>query len=118
MAYVRWSSDDFQSDVYVYEHVNGGWCTHVAEARYVFNEPLPPPVQGDGVDAFVKRHLLVMKMIDKSTMMPIDLPHAGEIFGDPTPNACAARLEMLRKIGYHVPQFAIDALREKGADCD
>ncbi len=33
MSYCRWSSDDGQCDVYVYEDVAGGWTTHVASRR-------------------------------------------------------------------------------------
>ena len=36
MSYCRWSSDDFQCDVYVYESVAGGFVTHVAANRVVF----------------------------------------------------------------------------------
>ena len=37
MSYCRWSSDDFQSDVYVYEDCRGPWVVHVAGRRHVIS---------------------------------------------------------------------------------
>jgi hypothetical protein len=48
MSYCRWSSNDFQCDVYVYEDVAGGWTTHVACNRVVYSEPLR---EEDGLDS-------------------------------------------------------------------
>lgn len=47
---------------------------------------------------------------------PIGLPHDGEDFDDDTPDECADRLEHLRALGYRVPQYAIDALREEAKE--
>jgi len=49
---------------------------------------------------------------------PIDLPHAGENFVDETPGKCATRLFYLRKIGYMVPQYAIDELHAEQDEMD
>lgn len=40
MSYCRWSSMNWQCDVYVYEDVSGGWTTHVAGSRRLFG-PIP-----------------------------------------------------------------------------
>lgn len=118
MSYCRWSSDDFQCDVYVYEDVSGGFTTHVAGNRLVYANPLPPevPLDRDHFGAWMERHQAVMKMADEATRVEISLPHAGESFNDPTAAACADRLESLRELGYVVPQYAIDALREEAAE--
>ena len=34
-------------------------------------------------------------------------------YNDETPGDCANRLEYLRELGYKVPQYAVDALREE-----
>jgi hypothetical protein len=116
MSYCRWSSDDFQCDVYVYEHVHGGWTTYVAGRRCVLAEPLPAPVSlQDDPDAWFARRKRVMEMVDAAELVDIGLPHDGESFSDLTPNDCADRLEGLRAMGYVVPQYAIDALREEAA---
>ena len=117
MSYCRWSSDDYQSDVYVYEHCDGFWATHVAGRRYVFTGPLPPPLpSGASSDEWLARHRIVSAMLDSETMQDIGLPHDEETFNDPTPAACADRLESLRALGYRVPQYAIDELRAEAAE--
>jgi hypothetical protein len=121
VSYCRWSSDDFQSDVYVYEDVRGGWTTHVANRRVAYLEPLPPPVEtvrGDTAspDAWLERHQIVTAMRDAAELVPIGLPHDGDNFNDGTPGECADRLESLRALGYNVPQYAIDTLREEAAE--
>ena len=118
MSYCRWSSDDFQCDVYVYGDVYGGWCTHVAGNRPVFKTALPEPVTWNPDDdasmrAYFERHQVVTGMIRDATRVPIGLPHDGATFDDPTPGACADTLQMLRASGYQVPQYAIDELREE-----
>ena len=109
MSYVRWSSDDFQSDVYCYEDVNGGFTTHIASNRVVFKSPLPPPLpwppEGDAAwAAWWKRHEKVGRMVEKANRVPIGLPHDGETFNDPTEEAMYARLRELAAMGYHVPE--------------
>lgn len=117
MSYCRWSSDDFQSDVYVYESCYGGYATHVAGIRYVFAEPLPSVLSyHDDPTAWFARHEAVSEMIEKAGRRPIGLPHDNETFNDETPGECADRLEKLRALGYNVPQFAIDTLREEAAE--
>ena len=51
MSYCRFSSDDWQCDVYVYADVAGGWTTHVAAVRFVFDKELPPPVENPDGDS-------------------------------------------------------------------
>jgi len=121
VSYCRWSSNDFQCDVYVYEDVGGGFTTHVAGSRYVFSEPLPPRVEwvvGDAANnaAFFAREQKVSAMVDAATSRPIGLPHDGESFNDGDAGACADRLESLLALGYNVPQCAIDTLREEAAE--
>lgn len=113
MSYCRWSSDDFQCDVYVYEDCCGGWTTHVAEKRRIPVEKFPKEVSMSNIKKWIKRNEKVNKIIDKSPLVKIGLPYDGETFNDPTPRDCANRLIELREIGYNVPQYAIDALLEE-----
>ena len=112
MSYARFSSDDWRSDVYVYESVGGGWVTHVAANRVVPCEPLPEPVEytPENVEAWFRRHHAVTEIIGRSERVFIDLPYAGEDFRDDSPGECADRLVSLAAIGYHVPEGTIDAL--------
>ncbi len=119
MSYCRFSSNDFQCDVYVYADVTGGFTTHVAGNRVVFGGELPEVVTlEDGAHAarWYARHKQVMEMVETAERETIKLPHAGETFSDPDACACADRLESLRGLGYRVPQYAIDALRQEDRD--
>lgn len=123
MSYCRWSTDDFQCDVYVYEDACGGWRTHVAGNRVVYKEPLPPMVEFDPNDdteweAWLVRHKTVSRMVDEADRVPIGLPHAGETFSDDTPGECADRLGMLRALGYVVPEDVVTALRQEQGELD
>lgn len=115
MSYCRWSSDDFQCDVYVYEDCSGGWTTHVASRRHVFKEPIPPEVPFDKEHqaAWFDRHRKIMKMCDSAEMHGIGLKFDGKTFNHETPSDCAGWLKELREAGYNVPQYAIDALLEE-----
>lgn len=118
VSYCRWSSDDYLSDVYVYEDCYGGWTTHVAGSKRIYTEPLPPVVEwGPREDqqlAYMRRFSEVGDWPHE--LVPIGLPHDGKTYNDDTPGECASRLVTLRAIGYKVPQYAIDALREESAD--
>lgn len=111
MSYCRWSSDDYRCDVYVYESADG-FMTHVASNRVLPCRPLPPAELNPSVMDWIARHEMVTEIISSSIHADITLDHAGETFTDATPGDCADRLEELRSIGYHVPQYAIDELRE------
>lgn len=115
MSYCRFSSNDFQCDVYVYEDVTGGFTTHVAANRLVYSDPLPPRVDFDEsrIAEWIARQQQVSKMIEEAHRVHIGLPHDGESFNDSDAASCADRLEQLRALGYIVPQYAIDTLREE-----
>jgi hypothetical protein len=143
VSYCRFSSDNWRSDVYVYEHVAGGWTTHVAGMKRAL-PPIPDfplsrmPRFGAQLAKGMRRptypsrwhevaahcafriygiwHHVHMWSVDVIPLKPIGLPHDGESFSDETATACADRLEALRAIGYHVPQYAIDALRDEAKD--
>ncbi|MBQ4855680.1 hypothetical protein IMW82_13465 [Rhodanobacter sp. B2A1Ga4] len=115
MSYCRFSCNQYQSDAYVYAGLGGGFVTHVAARRYVFDHPLPAPVPFDGenIDAYVKYAAELQSRVDTATFVPIDLPHAGATFDDADAGACVKRLLSLRELGYRVPQDAIDSLLEE-----
>jgi hypothetical protein len=56
-------------------------------------------------------HRLHMWDLGRIPMVTIDLPHAGETFEEATCGDAATRLLELRKLGYNVPQYAIDQLQ-------
>ena len=42
MAYCRWSSMNWRCDIYCYQHVDGGYTTHVASNRVLGDIPAEP----------------------------------------------------------------------------
>ena len=44
MSYCRWSTDDMQCDLYIYDHCDGYISVNVATRRRVPKKPLPPQV--------------------------------------------------------------------------
>ena len=114
MSYCRWSSDNYGCDVYVYASISRDWVTHVAGNRVVGDVPKLPKYSRDN-DAWFEAHKKQTKFLSTAQRVPIGLPHDGRTFDDPSPGACADRLESLRALGYQVPQHAIDALREECA---
>jgi hypothetical protein len=113
MSYCRWSSDDFQCDVYVYEDCDSGFTTHVAGYKRIFKEPIPPDVPLEKSNQWLERYGKVMKIVDEAELVAIGLPCDSESYNDDTASECADRLESLRAMGYRVPQYAIDALRSE-----
>lgn len=111
MSYCRFSSDDFCCDVYVFEDVSGGYTTYVAANRVDFKEALPSKLSYDNPDYF-NRELQVLKMVHESEKLPINLPFAGEHFHDASAQECIGTLEMLKKTGYRVPDYAIESLAD------
>jgi len=119
MSYCRWSSNDFQCDVYVYEHVGGYWVIHIAENRTVFKDPIPPKIDPvKDVNGWIKREKLVTEMSHRSKREKIGLPYDGETFYESNQLDTANRLKELKKIGYMVPDYAIEELENEAKEIE
>lgn len=116
MSYCRWSSDDWTCDVYVYEG-SCGFVIHVAGNRVCGDIPRTPELTTDpaSIEAYVAAHQAQMKFLETCQRQPIGLPFAGESLSAESAGECADELEKLRTLGYNVPQYAIDNLREEQA---
>lgn len=122
MSYCRWSSDQFRSDIYCYES-NHGFVIHVAANRLVSDQPRPE-CQASNVSIDDPRWVelsmndwsAICAWADAARPEPITLEHAGEQFVEATAGECADRLRQLRELGYHVPQYALDALDEEAGE--
>lgn len=115
MSYCRFSSDDFQSDLYCYEDCAGGFTTHVAGIRYVFKEPLPPVIilNDANMKEWWERHQKVQSMIDEADRVPIGLPYDAETFNDPDLQSFLDRILYLKSLGYRVPEGVIETIKEE-----
>lgn len=120
MSYCRWSSDDYKSDVYSYEHCAGYYATHVASNRLV--APLPEVdmslLVGENAnpDEWTRQYKAQHEEFERIGREPIGLPYDGETFEDRTLGEFLNTLLMLRGVGYHVPEYALDRVREEIAE--
>lgn len=114
MAYCRFSSDNWKSDLYIWMGFSGVEVV-VAHSRYIFNANYPMP-SFDPIDeefdykAYNELYALAMKHKDTQQ---IDLPMAGEFFSFDTGEEAAELLTELQQLGYHVPDGVIEELRDE-----
>ena len=119
MAYCRFSSNGWRSDVYVYASVYGGWQIHVACRRLVHPSgelcPLWPndPHTREDLRDYVHAE---RKWRNEATYIDINGPMDGESYVCESPKACADKLEEISTAGYHVPDWVIPALRAEAEE--
>ena len=94
----RWTGANWNSGTRNFEYPSR-WRKHVANVWFRFAAWWQTYIHGGSI-----------KLIP---MRSIGLPMDGETFNDATAEACASLLEALRALGYRVPQYAIDSLREE-----
>lgn len=130
MSYCRWSSDDYQCDVYVWADVAGGYRTEVAGRRHSWLVPLPPvrtlpigeagsPERTAWANEWVTRSSAVSALMDDESnweWLDLPTPEGGNSYWHDTPAEAADNLERLRAEGFNVPQSAIDGLRAEMHD--
>lgn len=117
MSYCRFSSDGFQSDVYVYES-DSGFVISIAQFS-LSNDWTYPSLFANAPtdeDEFLVHATAVLQKqkewMRTATRTKIERLHAGDTFTIHDRKGAADRLLYLRGLGYHVPQCAIDGLLE------
>lgn len=115
MSYCRWSTDDYQCDLYVFDDVNGGVTVHVAKTKPVYKEPLPKPLPllHDTVGDYLERYRKVSAMLEEADVVPIGLPHDGESYYGMSHGEAADLCESLIGLGYRAPSDLPKWLRGK-----
>jgi len=109
MSYCRWSSDNWDCDLYCYES-NEGFVTHVAANRVVGEIPFVPHLLSVDPDAYHKAHNAQMEFLDTAERKVIRLPYNGQTFVDDTLEDFLERVKHLKETGYHVPDFVIESI--------
>ena len=115
MSYCRFSGDNWKSDVYCYESKDG-FELHVAGMRHSGN--IPPLLEWGAVSTeqwFIRYHEQA-DAVSAAELVPIGGPHDGESFLYPTLDDLYNALLELRFDGYHVPDFALEAIKEEMAE--
>lgn len=129
MSYARFSSDDFRSDVYAYESVYGGISIHVAGNRVrgwiprTFHIPIQWVIESHhsklkdlryrmAVRLYVLTYRIQSWYLSVAPRKFYSGAYAGEtVYCDSHEEAIDA-LKMLKRLGYRVPQHAIDRIHE------
>ncbi len=115
MSYCRWSSDNWKSDIYCYEGVDDKIHIHVAaskregvpEANYDPNEP---------IEIYMEKLKVQSDYLKNCLLVPIGLELDGESFECFNKQEALGLLLHVRSRGYHVPEFAIECLKEEIED--
>jgi hypothetical protein len=119
MSYCRFSTDDYQCDLYIYADCAGGYTTHVAGSRYVGDTPIPEIPEGWFKLPAAQREALWDAQADwikTARLEPINLPHAGESFFSLDADQTVERVKELRRLGYNFPDFVLSALEDEARD--
>lgn len=117
MAYCRWSSDNWNCDLYCYEDVSGGFTIHIAGRRRIGE--IPSDRWEDfmsgriGAEEFAKLHREQLDVADNLPLIHIDLPHAGECFNEASLEEFKNRLLYLRGLGYNFPDHVLDQIDQE-----
>lgn len=115
MSICRWSDDDYQCSLYIYESEDW-YVIHVAKRKPIYKEELPPRVDTGNLDDILKRQKKVWKMHDRAEFVPIGLPYDGEMFIEKTPEDLLKKVIFLKEIGYRVPDFVIRLIKQEIED--
>lgn len=125
MALVRFSSDNWRSDVYVYEAAEG-WTIHIACNRLVGNVPEVPsifsiPLKGnpgheEALKEWLKKHQEQMDWLENAERKEIGGHFDGETRFGLTAEEAAAELKQIKKAGYCVPDGVIELLQKEAQE--
>lgn len=113
MAYCRWSSDNWKSDIYAYES-DYGYEIYVAGNRIVGDVP-EVDYMAD-IDTVRKQYAEYKAFMDAAEHVPIDLPHDGESFTCGDLESFEWRLRMLREVGYYIPDYVFEEIAAEKAE--
>lgn len=108
MSYCRFSSDCWQSDVYAYEDVGGGFRIFVRTHR---PGAVIPPLDHSSVAALNASLQVEREALARAGKVPIGLPADGQVYSEDNLADLLARLLSLQALGYHVPESALTEIR-------
>lgn len=110
MSYCRFSSSNWQSDIYCYEHCYGGYQIHVAGTRLTSGVT---PLDWSSPEKLKETHDQQMKDLDNTDAEVIGLEYDGQCFLMDDAEECLQMLRQLQEVGYNVPDEAMEMLAEE-----
>lgn len=111
MSYCRWSSDDFDCDLYAYE-AQDGYTIHVASRRIVGKVP-PLDMMNPDPDVVIAAYVVRGAFMDSAERVPIGLRYDGETFVLDTLEELRETFVMLGELGYHFPAYVLDEIDDE-----
>ena len=111
MIYCRWSSDNYQCDLYCYSDATGVITTHVAPSRLVKTPPPIPDIHVMNINQYLNAYEKHNEFMRTTKKVPIGLPHDGQKFDDNGEVTFIQTLAYLKVIGYRFPANLIPMLQ-------
>jgi hypothetical protein len=112
MSYCRWSSDNWTSDVYVYE-AEDGFTVHVASKRIVGDIP---PILNLDKEEWLESYQKQMEFIHTAEHKTIGGAFDGKTFCYDTLGLLVEGLRMLKRAGYRIPEYLIPDIEKEIAE--
>lgn len=123
MSLCRWSTDDFNCDLYVYNSGNDQYTIHVAGNRVVGNVP---KITSDYMDAgdpkdmvrckeWISQYDAQINWLINCERENITLKYAGESF-TLSGEMAIAKLHELKALGYKFPNYVITDIEDELAE--
>lgn len=112
MSYCRFSSDNWKSDVYVYE-TDRGFMVDIAANRFVGRIPRTLPINSPN---WYKSYLKQSKYVHKAKTVPIGGKFDGGYFLCSTRQELIEKLKMLKRAGYRIPKWVIPDIQKEIAE--
>ena len=113
MSYCRWSSNNWDCDLYCYADVSGGYTTHVASRRHKGPIPGMPDVRKVSKEDWQAAYDAQRRALNEDNLEPIGLPYDSQSYNDPDLHSFLDRVLMLKDAGYHVPDDVIEMIKEE-----
>ena len=114
MSICRFSSDNWKSDVYIYES-ECGIELHIASSRIISDIPKLPPLSEykNDLSTWVSLHEKQMEAVRSAKREIIGGKYDGRSLTLDNASELYYALKKVQDYGYHVPDFVFDIIREK-----
>jgi len=112
MSYCFWSSDNWKSDVYIYDGSEGITC-HVASYSLEGYIPKLPDIRSVSAKGFKIAYDRHMRAVESCERKKHPSPMAGQTFWSKDTADMIFKLRQLQLEGFHVPEYVFEELGEE-----
>ena len=117
MSYCRWSTDNFNCDLYAYQS-DRGYIIHVCAGKYSGDIPkndmsfLDSGTKED-IDKYLQTSKVQSDYLKTCGTEPIGLPYDGETFELETIEDFYNKMQELIKVGYRCPESVLEGIKDE-----